>query len=174
MIPERWENIRFDLIEISKGAALRRFKQSIKDEWGCCAYCGLHVEGDDCRSRLTIDHVRPKAHGGESLRTNLVPACLSCNSSKGSNRDWEAWYVEQSFFCTDRCDRIKAWIKPLKHDLWCLSGATNDEYKPHRRANLSIAQDCDGSEDSIKGRACRRITKLLGGEVQAEASLSCC
>ena len=92
LIPERWENYRFGLVEISKGAALRRFRQSIKDEWGCCAYCGMKHE-NDVKIHLTIDHVKPKAHGGSSLRTNLVPACLPCNSAKGSTRDWLVWYL---------------------------------------------------------------------------------
>ncbi len=116
MIPERWENYRYGLVEISKGAALRRFKQSIKEHWGCCAYCGLQKDSQGVSIHLTIDHVKPKAFGGSSLRTNLVPACHQCNSAKGSNRDWLGWYEAQTFYCSKKAARIKEWITPLNND----------------------------------------------------------
>lgn len=43
---------------------------------GRCAYCGQ-------RRRLTIDHVQPLSKGGSHTMSNIVPACQSCNSSKG-------------------------------------------------------------------------------------------
>ncbi len=56
------------------------------DEWktkkeqygGKCAYCGEN--GD----RLTMDHVTPIISGGPPEIDNIVPACLSCNMSKGT------------------------------------------------------------------------------------------
>lgn len=45
-----------------------------------CAYCSG-------RRRLTMDHVVPLARGGTHSKDNVVPACLSCNSRKGSS-DW--------------------------------------------------------------------------------------
>ncbi|MBN1300249.1 MAG: HNH endonuclease [Melioribacteraceae bacterium] len=49
-----------------------------------CAYCG--------RSDLplTIDHVRPKARGGNDSWENLVSACLPCNNKKGDRTPDEA------------------------------------------------------------------------------------
>lgn len=41
-----------------------------------CAYCHR-------RRRLTIDHVVPLSRGGWHTASNIVPACQSCNSSKG-------------------------------------------------------------------------------------------
>jgi 5-methylcytosine-specific restriction endonuclease McrA len=41
-----------------------------------CAYCG--------RKAGTIDHVVPKALGGQDLFTNTVAACARCNGKKGS------------------------------------------------------------------------------------------
>ena len=32
-----------------------------------------------------VDHSNPKANGGSNRLTNLFPACISCNRSKGSN-----------------------------------------------------------------------------------------
>tara|TARA_Y100000389_G_scaffold194636_1_gene224924 strand:+ start:215 stop:691 length:477 start_codon:yes stop_codon:yes gene_type:complete len=42
-----------------------------------CQYCGA-------KKRLTIDHVIPRCHGGEDTWENLVVACSSCNTKKGS------------------------------------------------------------------------------------------
>ena len=42
-----------------------------------CVYCGAD---DD----LTIDHITPQSRGGGHGIDNLVTACRSCNSSKGS------------------------------------------------------------------------------------------
>ncbi len=47
---------------------------------GFCAYCGTKVGIDD----FVIDHLHPKALGGRNNIENLMPACWSCNSSKGS------------------------------------------------------------------------------------------
>jgi 5-methylcytosine-specific restriction endonuclease McrA len=40
-----------------------------------CVYCGVHAD--------TIDHVRPRARGGEHSWTNVVAACARCNHRKG-------------------------------------------------------------------------------------------
>jgi 5-methylcytosine-specific restriction endonuclease McrA len=42
-----------------------------------CAYCGS-------TKQLTRDHVHPISRGGRDEPANVVPACLSCNSSKGA------------------------------------------------------------------------------------------
>lgn len=42
-----------------------------------CVYCGS-------RERLSIDHVVPLTKGGTNDFSNLVTACISCNSSKGA------------------------------------------------------------------------------------------
>lgn len=36
------------------------------------------------KKRLTIDHVIPRCRGGEDTWENLVVACSSCNTKKGS------------------------------------------------------------------------------------------
>jgi 5-methylcytosine-specific restriction endonuclease McrA len=54
-----------------------------------CAYCGKN-------SPLTLDHFVPSSKGGPDCLGNLVPACLSCNSSK-QDRNPEEWYKSQRF-----------------------------------------------------------------------------
>ncbi len=156
---------------------MKRFRQSIKDEWGCCAYCGNREDSKGVKIHLTIDHVKPRAYGGGSLRTNLVPACYSCNSNKGSHRDWLAWYKDQTFYCAEKAARIKEWITPLNNDLfdlWCLSGAINHEPdRADRRADIHASQNGHRDEELFKRRINRGITRLLGGQIQTEANLSC-
>jgi 5-methylcytosine-specific restriction endonuclease McrA len=49
-----------------------------------CAYCGA-------TERLTWDHLIPRARGGPDTISNQVPACATCNSSKG-DRDAVEWF----------------------------------------------------------------------------------
>ncbi|MBI5199415.1 MAG: HNH endonuclease [Nitrospirae bacterium] len=49
-----------------------------------CQYCGSR-EGT-----LTIDHVIPRSHGGESCWENMVVACQRCNLKKGDQTLKEA------------------------------------------------------------------------------------
>ena len=46
-----------------------------------CVYCGHAVEEGE---RLTLDHIRPASKGGQNSPTNLVTACLHCNSARGN------------------------------------------------------------------------------------------
>ena len=42
-----------------------------------CAYCGA-------TERLEMDHVIPASKGGKHDKSNIVPACKPCNSSRGN------------------------------------------------------------------------------------------
>lgn len=46
-----------------------------------CAYCG--VSETDAGSELTIDHYRPRVHGGEDTFENCLYCCYACNGFKG-------------------------------------------------------------------------------------------
>lgn len=43
-----------------------------------CQFCGQRFESKD----LTFDHVIPRSKGGKTLWTNILTACLRCNSLK--------------------------------------------------------------------------------------------
>ena len=47
-----------------------------------CVYCGGVFDA----ASLTVDHVQPRARGGDHSRGNLVTACTGCNVRKGHRR----------------------------------------------------------------------------------------
>lgn len=57
---------------------------SIKDLWGGCAYCGATDRP------LQRDCVLALSRGGRYTLDNIVPACGSCNASKG-NHEVTGW-----------------------------------------------------------------------------------
>jgi 5-methylcytosine-specific restriction endonuclease McrA len=59
--------------------------------WSGCAYCGTNDPN------LQRDCVLPISRGGRYTLTNVVPACRSCNASKGN--------VE-----------VTTWMRRRKHD----------------------------------------------------------
>ena len=72
---------------------------------GECAYCGSTPRKGQ---RLTRDHLVPMSQGGLTTQDNIVPACSSCNSSKGAE-DFKEWYMKQAFFSQERLNRIFKW-----------------------------------------------------------------
>lgn len=64
--------VQQDLSEEQWGAIKRAYRHR-------CAYCSR-------RRPLTQDHVVPVSKGGRHTASNIVPACRSCNSSKGASR----------------------------------------------------------------------------------------
>ena len=63
-----------------------------------CAYCGAQV-------KLERDHIIPLTKGGAFSKGNIVPACKSCNSSKG-NRDLLSWYRTRKFYSKEREEKV--------------------------------------------------------------------
>jgi 5-methylcytosine-specific restriction endonuclease McrA len=59
-----------------------------RDGW-CCAYCGAPAEDG---AVLTLDHVLACELGGSNESSNLVTACLSCNSAK-RDATTKAWFA---------------------------------------------------------------------------------
>jgi hypothetical protein len=73
-----------------------------------CAFCG--VSADHPRNtgfkRLTTEHVLALSKGGLDEECNIMPACATCNKSKGP-RPLESWYRSQPFFTEARWRKIK-------------------------------------------------------------------
>jgi len=61
------------------------------DLWvGKCIFCSraLTVGLDGAlESAVTIEHIRPRSHGGDDAVTNLALACKGCNNEKGMRHD---------------------------------------------------------------------------------------
>jgi 5-methylcytosine-specific restriction endonuclease McrA len=51
-----------------------------------CQYCGNKFPS----RKLTLDHVQPSSRGGKTTWTNIVSACLPCNSDKADMTPSEA------------------------------------------------------------------------------------
>ena len=110
-IAEDWKDLMFDLSCLSKQVAKRRFKKSIKYGWGgLCSYCR-------CQRATTLDHIKPKSKGGSSLRSNLLPCCLECNHSKGTE-PWLVWFQRQSFYNETAKELIDLTKKNITHKAW--------------------------------------------------------
>lgn len=61
-----------------------------------CQYCGS-------KKQLTLDHVIPKAWGGQHTWDNVVAACSPCNSKKGPDRQNSPicnWHKNPKHPCT--------------------------------------------------------------------------
>jgi len=82
-------------LERSKARKLRKTRWwRRKCASGKCHYCGRTVGAGN----LTMDHMVPLARGGRSTRSNLVPACKECNSSKQAKLafEWEDYLSRNS------------------------------------------------------------------------------
>lgn len=51
-----------------------------------CQYCGIKLPPKD----LTCDHVVPRSRGGQTVWSNIVSCCRSCNRKKGGRTPVEA------------------------------------------------------------------------------------
>ncbi|MFB6267822.1 MAG: HNH endonuclease [Halodesulfurarchaeum sp.] len=70
--------------EIEMSDVVREDRYQLQDGFEECIYCGA-------TENLTFDHLVPTSEGGPDIISNQVPACQSCNSSKGA-QDVIEWY----------------------------------------------------------------------------------
>lgn len=87
---------------VPKKEGKQRLRRGIFAAWGHgCAYCGCPAD--------TLDHVRPLALGGLTIRTNLIPACRPCNLAKG-HANAIAWFRSHHGWTAEREARILEWL----------------------------------------------------------------
>ena len=104
---ERPQDYVFTMTALNSAEAKRLWRAGIKEAWdNRCAYCGKPPIDD---KSLTIDHVKPRARGGEDRTSNVIPACRRCNQAKGSE-EWITWYREQPYHSAYAELRIKKWL----------------------------------------------------------------
>ncbi len=68
-----------EYVPIAQTPAFTRFNVFLRDAWHC-QYCGNIYK----TNQLTFDHVIPRSRGGRTSWDNIVSACKSCNTRKGS------------------------------------------------------------------------------------------
>jgi 5-methylcytosine-specific restriction endonuclease McrA len=88
---------------IPKRNAKQQFRQRIFEAWGhSCAYCGVAAD--------TLDHIKPRHKGGDTIVSNLVPACKSCNRRKASQH-WREWFATQAFWSIAAEEQVTQWVE---------------------------------------------------------------
>lgn len=68
-----------------------------------CAYCGEY-------ENLEQEHFIPLKQDGGYIKSNIIPACKSCNSSKNDNNFFE-WYPRQNCYSKERERYILDYLK---------------------------------------------------------------
>lgn len=78
---------------------LKQWVQIKKDFHYKCAYCGMDEETHikENNQQLHKEHLVPLTNQGVLTHNNIIPACRSCNSSKG-NKDFSKWYPEYKYY----------------------------------------------------------------------------
>ncbi|WP_425203651.1 HNH endonuclease [Priestia megaterium] len=73
-----------------------------------CAYCGMTEKEhkEKYNQQLHKEHV---IHDGSNKIDNCIPACRSCNSSKGTY-DLDEWYKGKEFYDSNRQVLINEWL----------------------------------------------------------------
>ncbi len=119
-VPEVVTLTDYDAVPSAQVAFSRR--NIFKRDKFTCVYCGVQPGTDE----LTIDHVVPRAHGGQSTWDNCVLACLTCNHRKADRTPEQAsmrlrkkpvrpaW---KPVYATDSVP-IKSWTKFVSEAYW--------------------------------------------------------
>ncbi len=104
-----------------RGVTCNRSNICKRDAWKC-QYCGCRVTGET----MTLDHVVPRAQGGQSVWENLVASCYGCNQRKGGRTPRQAGMVllskplkpEWSPDFAIHATKFKSWQKFLDAAYW--------------------------------------------------------
>jgi len=83
-----------------------------------CAYCGMtekeHTK--ECGEQLHQEHFIPVSDKGEHTINNIIPACRSCNSSKG-NKNFFEWYPDYKHYDKKRENVILEYLNYIDDDV---------------------------------------------------------
>ncbi len=94
LVLHRYDRMPQQRVHFSRKTLYKRDNQT-------CQYCGCKPGTEE----LTIDHIIPRAQGGQTTWTNCVIACTECNAQKADKRP------EQAFKPADPKKRAK-WKGP--------------------------------------------------------------
>ena len=98
---------RHRLMSIARGLtatfSLSEWNQCLEHFNHTCAYCG------ETGKKLAQEHFIARENGGGYERSNIVPACIFCNSSK-SKKDFFEWYSLKPFYSEERLQKILEYL----------------------------------------------------------------
>lgn len=77
------EWVHSEAYRIGPGGPIRRSEVFERDDH-TCVYCRRSPPDVE----LSVDHVEPRAKGGDNSRGNVVTACTDCNIAKGPHPAW--------------------------------------------------------------------------------------
>lgn len=80
------------------------YGQTLDDFGNACAYCGTKP-----KDTLHQEHIVPVVKGGGYTKGNIIPACQSCNSSKGAT-DFHEWYPKHKHYSEERYEKVTKFV----------------------------------------------------------------
>lgn len=81
---ERGRNHKLRRRNVEGNHTTKEWNELLKKHDFKCYYCGEKMTQEEGPKKVTKDHVVPLIKGGTDNISNIVPACKSCNSSKGA------------------------------------------------------------------------------------------
>lgn len=94
---------------------------------GCCAYCGNPPSLFDTYTVLHEEHYIAQINGGGYTPDNIVPACQTCNLSKGDQPPLD-WLVKR--FGKKKARQIAARIEQFFEIVWARQSHHDDQPNP--------------------------------------------
>jgi 5-methylcytosine-specific restriction endonuclease McrA len=91
--------------------------ETLKEFNNKCAYCGTSNEESIKKygQALHQEHVISVNKGGDYTKSNIIPACESCNCKKHDD-EFEQWYYRQEFYDKDKEKKIIEFINKYKNN----------------------------------------------------------
>ncbi len=97
-----------------KDGLRRRIRRQASREMTYCYLCGTKLDfiTERADNYATIDHVWPRAYGGDSVYDNLLIACCSCNNLKASTPSWAMYHIQSLVVGhADKIEELPKWTR---------------------------------------------------------------
>lgn len=107
-----WQRRRARKCELPSTLTAAQWETTQRHFKNTCAYCGEE-------KTLTQEHFIPLSKGGEYTHNNILPACQSCNKSKGA-KGFGQWYPTFKLYSKERERKILKFLN-YKNDIQQLS-----------------------------------------------------
>lgn len=99
-----WEKRRSKKLSLPSDFTIEQWKQKLEEHNYRCSYCYTHQ--DDLDMPLEQEHIVPVSNNGGYTWDNIVPACQSCNASKGNKSLLEYLTYRRDVFTTQSMNPI--------------------------------------------------------------------